>query len=186
MLDYTIHDADSAPDQSREILAAARAAYGFLPNLLAILAESPAALKGYRDLMTTFGNSSLTAAEQQVVLLSVSRENECSYCVSAHTALAHKVKVPADVVEAIRARTPIADGRLEALRSLARDIVVSRGRPADAVVNAFLAAGYTKGQLLEVVLGVGVKTISNYVNHLVETPIDVPFQQTLWPDPART
>jgi alkylhydroperoxidase family enzyme len=89
-------------------------------------------------------------------------------------------KVPAEVVQAIRDGRPLADRRLEALRRLTVAIVRSRGWPAATELEAFLNAGYTSAQVLEVVLGVGVKTLSNYTNHLADTPLDSAFAKAAW------
>lgn len=89
-------------------------------------------------------------------------------------------KVPADVIEAIRNDQPIDDGRLEALRAFTRAAVEQRGwLPARDIAN-FLAAGYTKAQVLEVILGISFKTLSNYVNHVTETPLDDAFATQAW------
>jgi uncharacterized peroxidase-related enzyme len=177
---YPLHTIDSAPAAAKESLAAARKAYGFVPNLLAVMAEAPTLLKGYGTLIRIFDETSLTPSERQVVLLATSAENECDYCVAAHSVIAQMQKVPEAVVQALRDGTPIADPRLEALRRLTVSIVQSRGWPAAAELEAFLAAGYSQAQVLEVVLGVGAKTLSNYVNHLADTPLDGAFAKAAW------
>lgn len=177
---YDVHTIETAPEAAKEILASARMTYGFLPNLLGVMAGSPALLKAYWDLSRLFEQTSFDAAERQVVLLTTSYENACEYCVAAHTAIASMQKVPADVVMAIREGRPIADARLEALRRFASAVVTSRGWPSDAETGAFLDAGYGRQQALEVVLGVGIKTLSNYANHLAGTPLDQAFANAAW------
>lgn len=178
-------DETSAPEKAKEVLALARKKYGFLPNLLGNMAHAPALLKAYVTLSSLFDETSLTATERQVVLLAASAENKCGYCVAAHTAVASMQGVPAPVVNAIRNREPIADRKLEALRKFAEDMVVSRGWPSDSTRRGFLAAGYTETQALEVVLGIGMKTLSNYTNHLAETPLDEAFAKAAWAEVAR-
>ena len=89
-------------------------------------------------------------------------------------------KVPADVVQAIRTGQPIADGKLEALRRFTAAVAATRGRPPEADTAAFLAAGYAPAHILEVILGVGMKTLSNYTNHLAGTPLDEAFAPVAW------
>jgi uncharacterized peroxidase-related enzyme len=179
-MNFDMHTADTAPEAARETLSAARKGYGFVPNLLAVMAEAPALVKGYTTLSRIFDESSLSAAERQVVLLATSHENDCAYCVAAHTVIAGMQKVPGGVVEAIRDGRPIADAKLEALRRFTAAVVASRGWPSDAELVAFTSAGYGKQQVLEVVLGVGLKTLSNYTNHIAATPLDPAFHTAAW------
>ncbi|MGE0392075.1 MAG: carboxymuconolactone decarboxylase family protein [Vicinamibacterales bacterium] len=174
-MNYTVHSIESAPAASKDTLAAVARAYGFLPNLMGVMAEAPAALKAYPTLIGLFDQTSFTPTERQVVLLATSVENGCDYCVAAHTVIAGMQGVAGEVVQAIRAGQPLADTRLEALRRFTIAVVGSRGRVSDADTTSFLGAGYTLGQVLEVVLGVAIKTLSNYVNHIAETPIDGAF-----------
>lgn len=177
---FNVHTADSAPMVSAELLMAARKKFGFIPNLLGVMAEAPALLKAYMTLSGIFDESSFNATEKQVVLLAVSGLNGCTYCMAAHSAMAGMQGVSGDVIQALRNNTPIPDGKLEALRRLARDIVDTRGYPSDEVVKNFLDAGYKHAQILEVILGVGLKTLSNYTNHIAETPLDKAFEAVVW------
>lgn len=177
---YKVHTIDNAPEAAKEILAAAHKAYGFLPNLLAVMAEAPALLKSYVTLSRIFEESSLSAAERQTVLLTTSAENGCEYCVAAHSVIAGMQKVPAATVQAIRDGRPIADRKLEALRRFTAAVVKSRGWPTESDTRAFADAGYGQKQALEVVLGVGIKTLSNYANHLADTPLDGAFASAQW------
>lgn len=177
---YTVHTEDTAPQAAKETLAAAKKAYGFLPNLLGVMAEAPALLKAYFTLNRIFQETSFNATERQVVMLTANYENDCHYCVAAHSTMAAMQKIPADVVEAIRAGRPIADKKLEALRRFTATVVTSRGWPTEADVEAFLNAGYGKAQILETILGVGTKILSNYTNHVAHTPLDKAFAAAAW------
>lgn len=179
-MSYPVHTIETAPEAARETLAAAKNAFGFVPNLLAVMADAPALVKGYTTLSRIFDETSFSAAERQVVLLTVSYENACTYCVAAHSVIAGMQQVPADVVHAIRTNRPIADGRLEALRRYTSSVVTNRGWPAETNTAAFEAAGYTRQQALEVVLGVGLKTLTNYMNHVAQTPLDQAFAKAEW------
>ncbi|MHB0969790.1 MAG: carboxymuconolactone decarboxylase family protein [Thermoanaerobaculia bacterium] len=181
---FTIHTSESAPEQSRGQLQQVAKSFGMIPNLAGVLAEAPAALEAYFTLGRLVDETSFTPVERQVVLLSVSAENGCEYCVAAHSAIAGMQKVPGDVVQAIRDGHAIADPKLEALRRLTTAVVAKRGRLDEDDLARFHAAGYGNRQLLEVIVGVGMKTISNYVNHVAETPLDAPFAKLAWTRPV--
>ena len=182
---FTLHTAQTAPEASRPVLEGAAKAFGFVPNLHAVLAEAPAALEGYSALWDVFARSSLSPAEQQVVYLSANYENACRYCMAGHSVLAKLAGLPAQAIEAVREGRPIEDAKLEALHRFTALVVRERGWVPEAEVEAFLAAGYGRQQLLEVVLGVAVKTLSNYTNHLAETPLDPFMAGTAWEHPAK-
>ncbi|HUY92173.1 MAG TPA: carboxymuconolactone decarboxylase family protein [Pirellulales bacterium] len=184
MLDLKPRSIDSAPATAQGDLRAVQSRYGFVPNLLSTMANAPPLLRAYLQVTEQFSRTSLSAAEQQVVLLAASAANECSYCVAAHSVIAKMQHVPDDVVEAIRNGRPIDHPRLEALRVLAAELVARRGWPAEASISAFLAADFAPEQVLEVVLGVGMKTLSNYTNHIVHTQVDEPFAAAEWSPPA--
>lgn len=175
MSKFKVHGADTAPAKSAEWLQQAKSAFGFVPNLLGTFAEAPATLEGYMTLGRIFDGSSFDATERQVVLLTVSRYNDCHYCVAAHTVIAGMQKVPRNVVDAIRDGRAIGDERLEALRRFTTAVVDKRGQVGDEDIASFEAAGFSRQQVLEVILGVAYKTISNYTNHVAQTPLDDAF-----------
>jgi len=178
---FPVHTLESAPAESREALSAAAAAFGFVPNLIGVMASSPALAEAYLALSGIFERkTALSPAERQVVLLAVSRYHECRYCVAAHSMAADMQKVPAEVVEAIRSDTPIPDRKLEALRKLTTALVEQRGWLPEADIEAFLTVGYTPAQLLDVLVGVAQKTLSNFTNHLAATPLDEPMSARVW------
>lgn len=179
-MSYTVHTIESAPAAAKEILTGAKNGLGFVPNLFAIMAEAPTLLKAYTALSGIFDETSLGATERQIVLLTASYENDCSYCVAAHSVISGMQKVSTDVVNAIRAGRPIADKKLESLRRFTAAVVNSRGWPSDADTAAFLSAGYGNQQALEVVLGIGMKTLSNYANHIAKIPLDPAFSPAAW------
>jgi len=180
MSEFTIHNIESAPAKAGETLQQVKDNYGFVPNLMGVMAAAPAELQAYLSLNELFSQTSFSPTEQQVVLLTVSEYNQCEYCVSAHSAIAGMQNVPEDVVQAIRDGQPIGDQRLEALRRFTRAVVDKRGWVDDQDVAAFLDAGYSRANVLEVILGVSMKTLSNYTNHVAETPLDEAFQPQAW------
>jgi uncharacterized peroxidase-related enzyme len=163
---FTKHDESSAPADAAAVLSAAKERYGFVPNLAAYVAESPQVLAAILTLSEQFERTSLSPEEQQVVLLTVSALNGCNYCKAVHTALGKMANMSGEVLETIIACEPLADPRLEALRSFTRSIVEERGVVGEDAVQAFLDAGFTRAQVFEVVLGVALKTVTNYSNHL--------------------
>ena len=180
---FPSHTIDTAPAESRNGLDNAKRAFGFVPNLQSYMAESPELLAGYSALWDLFSRSTLTAHEQQVVYLSSNFENDCHYCMAGHSALAKMIRMDDDVIAALRAGTPLPDAKLEALHRFATIVVRERGFAPDAEVDAFLAAGYTRRNVLEVVLGVATKVMSNYTNHIVHTPYDAFMKGNEWSKP---
>lgn len=177
---YTIHTEETAPESARPILKQVKGKFGFVPNLLGRMADAPALLKGYLALADIFDSTSFSPTERQIVLLATSLANGCGYCMAAHTAIAGMQGVPEDIIQALRGNTPISDKKLESLRRLAYSIAETRGYPEESTVRGFLAAGYSQAQLLEVILGVGFKTLSNYTNHIAKTPLDDAFKKVEW------
>ncbi len=168
MSNYQVHTKETASPVSAEILANAEKAYGFIPNLLGVMAESPALIKAYMAIGKIFDETSFSPTERQVVILTASRFNECRYCMAAHSVVAGMQKISADVIGAIRNDTPIADARLETLRKTVTTLVEQRGWLSDEDKQAFFTAGYTQAQLLEVIVGISYKTLSNYVTTLLK------------------
>ncbi|MCF8243141.1 MAG: carboxymuconolactone decarboxylase family protein [Melioribacteraceae bacterium] len=180
MSEYKIHTVETAPEESKEMLNGAEKQLGFIPNLYAIMAEAPAALKAYNGLSQNFESSSLSSTEQQVVLLATSYVNECHYCVAVHSTIAQMQKIDTAIVDAIRSGAPITDSKLEALRKFSQAVVDKRGWISEDDVESFISAGYSQAQLLEVIVGVTQKTLSNYINHIVQTPLDEAFEPNKW------
>lgn len=179
------HTLETAPEGAKAQLAAIEKAWSFIPNLHRTLAESPETLEGYDTLFGLVAKTTLTAAEQQVVYLAINWVNECEYCMAGHSVLAAGAKVPADVIHAVREHVQIADVRLEALRRFAQYVVVQRGNVGEGEVQRFLGAGFSKRNVLEVILAVATKTISNYVNHIAGTPNDAFMKDTAWVAPSK-
>jgi AhpD family alkylhydroperoxidase len=170
MTTFTAHTLDTAPEGSKAKLAEVQKAWGFLPKLHGNLAESPVALEAYDTLFGLVAKSTLSPIEQQVAYQAINVFHECEYCTAGHTYLSRMVKMDEAAISALRNNTPIADARLQALRVFAESVVRERGFVGDAAVDAFLAAGFTRANVLEVVTIAATKTISNYTNHITHTP----------------
>ena len=177
----TLHTPDTAPEAAQPLLAKSQKAFGMIPNLHAVMAESPALLDAYqRTHMLVVEGTDFSAIERTVVWQTINVEHACHYCVPAHTGIAHMDIVPADMIEALRNQTPLGDSKLEALRTFTLAVVRDRGQVSPAARQSFADAGYTDRAVLDVVLIVSQKVMSNYVNHLFDTPVDAAFQKFAW------
>ena len=180
MTDFPTHTVETAPAAAKATLEGAQKSLGFVPNLYATMAEAPALLESYTTLAGIFGKTDLSETERQIILMTNNRLNGCNYCMAAHTTIAQGSGVPADVIEALRTNTPIANAKLEALRQFSIIVNESRGWPSDAEIDALIAAGYSKQTVLEVVLGTALKVLSNYTNHIASTDLDAAFAPNAW------
>lgn len=174
---------ENADQKAKPVLERALKEVGFIPNMYTYMVNSPALLETYLNGYGLFRKeSAFTSAEQEVVFLAISRENECHYCVAAHSMLADKKSgVPADVTEAIRNDHKISDAKLEQLSRFTQIMTETRGLPSKPDVQSFLEAGYSEKHILDIILAISVKTLSNYSNHLFHTPVDDMFGAYAWP-----
>ncbi|MEG3753499.1 carboxymuconolactone decarboxylase family protein [Psychromonas arctica] len=180
MSKFQIHTVDTAPEQSKPILEGAVKQMGVVPNLFGTMAEAPTILKAYTQLHEQFTNTSFDAEELTVVWQTINVEHECHYCVPAHTGIAHSMNVDAALTEALRNSDKMPTAKLQALHDFTLSMVRNRGNVPAADMDAFFAAGYGQQQVLEVILGLSQKTISNYVNHVAKTPVDPMFESFAW------
>ena len=177
---FPSHDMDSAPEGSKPLLEKSQAAFGRLPGLHKVLAESPQAYEAYQMLHKIFQETDFDAEELTVVWQSINVEHACHYCVPAHTGIAKMMKVSDEITEALRNETPLPSAKLEALRSFTIQMVRARGYVTPEQTEAFFAAGYGHRAVLDIVLGLAQKTMSNYINHFAQTPIDEPVKPFAW------
>jgi uncharacterized peroxidase-related enzyme len=182
---FELHDNTTAPPASAEILDGVQKAWGFVPNLHRVLAESPAALEAYNTLVSLAEKSSFNAVERNVAYLAIIYENECTYCMAGHTNISRGAKVPEDAIAAIRDGRPIADPKLQALREFAAKITRQRGFVTEKDVAAFKAAGYSNRSVLDLLVLAAAKLISNYTNHLADTPNDAFMKGAEWSAPGK-
>ena len=145
------------------------------------MAGAPALLDGYQVLHRLFAEeTSFDADEKTVVWQTINVAHECHYCVPAHTGIAKAMKVSDEISNALRDETPLPSAKLEALRSFTLAMLESRGRPSEAQMQAFLDAGYNQRHVLEIILGLAQKVMSNYTNHIAETPVDEGMKKFAW------
>jgi len=168
--------------KTNEILDNAKNNLGFVPAMYVKMGANTALLDAYTYSYNSFrANAGFSPVEQEVIFLSVAYENNCEYCMGAHSFIADKMsKVPVEVTDAIREGKQIPDVKLAALSKLTRSLTVNRGNVSQAEVDAFLAAGYSEVQVLGIIAGIAVKTMSNYSNHNTHPEIDAAFAGRAW------
>ena len=177
---FQLHDIESAPEASKELLAGSQKAFGMIPNLHAVMAESPAVLESYKFLHERFQNSSFNNDELTVIWQTINVENSCHYCVPAHTGIANMMKVDQAITEALRNRTTLPSEKLQQLHETTLELVRERGILSKETLTKFFEAGYNKRHLLEIILGISQKVMSNYINYLADTPVDKDFESFVW------
>lgn len=176
-----LHTVETAPPESRPFLERSLANNGFLPNLVATLAGSPAATSAYFTLGEINATGSLSLAEREIVQIVAATVHGCGFCVAGHTAVAlKKAHLPDDIVQAARNGVQITDARLNALASLTREIIASRGAVSDSALAAFKQAGFNDQNALDVVLGVSLATLCNFANNLAGTELNPQMNSYRW------
>lgn len=174
-------DETNAPEKSVPLIEKSKAAFGRLPGLHSVLAGSPAAFEGYQILHRLFAEeTAFDADEKTVVWQAINVEHGCHYCVPAHTGIAKMMKVDDEISNALRDETALPNAKLEALRTFTIAMVRERGNVSDETLQTFYDAGYGQRQVLEVILGLAQKVMSNYTNHIANTPVDQVMKKFAW------
>lgn len=182
MANFPVNTLDSAPEGSRPALRQLQSAFGMIPNLIGAMSTSPVLINSLVGLFGKVHGASFTEPQVQIVLLTDAVTNGSAWAVAFHTALALKEGIdPADV-QAIREGRLPKDSKFAALSGLAKTMIEKRGRLSDDDINRFLAAGFGKDLLLEVIAAVAASTITNYTGNITKPPLDAPFQAHAWKD----
>jgi len=141
------------------------------------MAESPAALAAYTQVSGILDeHSALTPEERQIAMLTVSAESGCDYCLAAHSTVARMMKMDEALVKTLREKGTPDDPKQAALVTMIRRLIEKRGWISEEEQNEFFQAGYSNRHLLDVDTILALKTLSNYTNHLAETPMDDAFK----------
>lgn len=180
MTSLKIHNIETAPEGSKTFLEQSQKANGMIPGLHGVLAGSPGLLEAYQTIHKLFTESSFDKDELTVVWQTINVEHACHYCVPAHTGIAKMMNVDDAITEALRNETPLENSKLEALRTMTLNLVRNRGHVSPEELETFYAAGYDERQVLDIILGISQKVISNYTNHIANTPVDAPFEKFAW------
>lgn len=177
MTAFTVPTRDDVSAANQGLFDALKGQLGFVPNLYATLASSENALGTYLTLQSA--KSSINAKAREVVNLVVSQVNECAYCLAAHTALGKMNGFSDAQILEIRTGRARFDAKLDALARATRSITVNRGHADTALVEAFFAAGWTKENLVDVIVTIGDKIITNYLHGTTKVPVDFPAAPAL-------
>lgn len=172
---------DDAPAPAKPRLTAAQQSNGYLPNLLRVLANAPAALEAYQTLSAISAKASLSPAEREAVQITAAAINGCGFCVAGHTAIAYK-KIGLDeaIVDALRGLDRGPDARLNAVAEFTKAVIQGRGNVTDRELTDFLVAGFDDAGALEVVLGVSLATLCNFSNNLGRPPLNPELAPYEW------
>jgi alkylhydroperoxidase family enzyme len=174
---FTLVEPSTTTGTLKAEFEASEKAFGFIPNLHKALGVSEQALVAYKELHQLFLKTSFTNTEKTVIWQTINYYHQCHYCLPAHTAIAHMLKVDKDIIETVHNGLPLQDEKLRVLQETTYLLVEQRGHLTDEQEAAFKAQGYGDQQLIEIVLGIAQKVMSNYVNHIAQTPIDEAFSQ---------
>lgn len=180
MADFPLHTTESAPEAAHAYLQAAEKKMGFLPNIFAKMAEAPTLLEAYLTLDGIYAKTSLSPVEQQAALLAISADNQCSFCVAAHTGGIKKAGADDELIKDLRSRKPPNDAKIAAVTRFARHLNAQRGWAEQTEIDAFLEAGFSHQQILELVIACALKTLSNYTNHVAGTPLNEELKPLAW------
>lgn len=178
MARLTVNTLETAPEQAKERMEMVQKANGFIPNLIGVLANSPQALEMYQEVGKINSRSSLTPEEIEVVQITAAAHNGCDFCVAGHTKIGTlKLKMPENVLNALRARTTIEDNaKYQVLAQFTMQLIDKRGKVSDEELAAVKAAGYSEQNILDVVLGVALATLCNYANNVAQNDINPELQ----------
>lgn len=177
MSTFNVPTRNQVSENNQAIFDNLNKALGFVPNLYATYAHSDSALENYLNFANA--KTSLSAKEKEIVNLAVSEVNNCIYCLSAHTAIGKMNGFTDEQILELRAGEASFDNKFNALAKLAKNVTENRGRTDADVLENFFTAGYSKGNLIDVISLVGEKTISNYVHSTTQVPVDFPVAQPL-------
>ena len=180
MTNFPVNTIDSAPEGSKESLRQLQSSFGMIPNILGAMSTSPVLIGTLVGMFAKVHHGSFTEAQVQIVLLTDAVTNSSAWAVAFHTTLALNEGITASDVKAIREGRLPEDSKYAALSGLAKTMIEKRGRLSDEDINRFLAAGFSKDHLLEVIAAVAASTITNYTGNITRPPLDASFQEHAW------
>jgi AhpD family alkylhydroperoxidase len=180
MTNFQIHTYDTAPERSVPLLRKLESTVGMVPSLAAAMSESPALLEAFLAVREIYQRSGFSGAEIEVLSLTGAFENNCEWCMAFHTMVATNKNVPTEVIAALRSGQTPPHPRFGPLSDYAREMVRTRGGVSQATLDRLLAAGYTRAQSLDVVLGMAFSVMANYSGHISNAPLDAAFQAHAW------
>lgn len=181
MAHLTLENA-TVSQKTQEIFDKTNKGLGFIPNMYIKMGGNTSLIDAYTHAYETFrSHAGFSPVEQEVIFLSVAYENNCEYCMAAHSFVGDMMtKVPLEVTNAIRDNQQIPDAKLGALSKLTRSLTVNRGNVSKQEVDDFLDVGYSESHVLGVITGIATKTMSNYSNHITQPKVDDAFKSRVW------
>lgn len=177
MTNFTVPTKNEVSTNNQAIFDNLQQAVGMVPNLYAAMAHSDTALDNYLKFQNA--PTSFSKKEKEVINLVTSQENECAYCISAHTVIGGMNGFSNDQILDLRAGNAPWDAKTEALVKLTKAIVETRGKNVNSELEAFYAAGYSKGSLSDLILAVADKVVMNYLHNVTQVAIDFPLAPAL-------
>ncbi len=181
---FPSHTVESAPPAARRTMAAIQDRWGYLPSAVGKLATSPHTLDGFMKLNGIFESCTLDPVAREVLVMTIATRNGCHVCVAIHTQRLTAMAADPSLIAALRDSAPLADPRLEAVRVFTLRVMDTTGDVGEPALRAFLAAGFTTQNALEVVLGIGTYTLSTLANRLIEAALDEPLTPFAWTAPV--
>lgn len=180
MNSHQIHSIESAPEQSKPALQELKQAFGMIPNIAGIMAESPVLLRAFVGLFRQVHSGTFSEAEIQILLLTNARTNRSAWPIAFHSALALQAGVASAAVQAIREQRLPEEPKLAALSALARALIEQRGHVPELELRAFHEAGYSQPQLLEAITVSAASTMTNYTANVTAPELESQFQPYAW------
>ena len=168
MIDFIAHTIENTQGDTHNILSSIQKGYGFVPNLFSYMAEAPATIEAYLYLNDLLAKTSIPMPQLQVALLAASIENKCDFCRVAHRTIGKKMGANTASLDALNNDSYIENDKDRAIAEFTISVVKNRGFVPEKDTKSFLEAGYTQQQILEVILVVTIKTLSNYSNHFTQ------------------
>jgi uncharacterized peroxidase-related enzyme len=164
---------EEAPGKAKQLLEGVQAKLGITPNMMRVMANSPAVLQGYLGFSAALASGALDPKLREELALEVAEQNACGYCLSAHTALGKMAGLTEAELEGAReGRSDSAKTR--AALEFARTVVAKQGRTNDADVETVRRAGFSDGEIAEIIAHVALNVFTNYFNNTADVEIDFP------------
>jgi AhpD family alkylhydroperoxidase len=181
---FVDHTIESAPPAARRSMEAVVKKLGYLPVGVARLAASPQLLDGFLRANGLFETATLDPLAREVLIMTMATRNGCHVCVAMHSGRLTSLGADLGLIAALRESRPVEDGRLEAMRRFTLEVLATSGAVSAEAMRDFLDHGYTRQNALEVVLGIGVYTMSTLANRMTDAPLDEALQPFAWTEHA--
>jgi uncharacterized peroxidase-related enzyme len=166
-------DPSNVTGKSKDLLNAMKSALGFYPNMTRVMVNSPAVLEGYMSFSGTLGKGSLDAKLREETALLIAQQNHCDYCLSAHTAIGKVVGLSEKQIVDSRKGTGI-DAQATVALTFAKRVLDTRGQVSEADLGTARAAGFSDGEIAEIIAHVALNVFTNYFNIATDVDIDFP------------